>query len=528
MSNSKKNIKSNRKANVIKRSNQTSSSKRNMQNDTEGCNFSKESKHTYNDVSWYAKNAQILNDAASISFNNPVGTQIDYGWDDYSHTVMPGNQSSPGVMVFNTILCPGLSVDNSSAVNIAARNIYSWIRHANSGHSNYDSPDLMMYLLAMDNLYAFYNWMKRTYGIMRKYSLYNRYTPSALVAAINVDYNDLQTKLSDFRYYINQFALKLNALAVPATMSLLIRHSWMFSNVYTDGDTEKSQLYLYNPVYFYQYDEVGNNKGGQLVAKPFPGPMTLDSFRSYGDALISAVIESEDLNIMSGDILKAYGESSLFKLSQIEPDYIVDFVKNEEVLLQMHNIKMLGAPLGQYAGEDTSLNIVQDPNSNAIIYNPNIHVNTWGYHTNAIINTNKQVMTPADTMVATRLVAMAGPEEDLEVGMKVSLHSCGSEFVNYATVHYADFANGKFGLKSVNYYGIMQTDTTNTPSYMAMLEKFDWHPEVKFTTFETATKAGTVLNGSCFDLDNYAVVYRDTMKKMHDVAILSEFGVPTP
>ena len=101
-----------------------------------------------NDPAYYALNSQLLVDAASHAFSDATGTKIPWSTKGYNeHLIVPDIASIPGVMSFRIAPTVGISTDQSSAVNVAARNIYSYVRHANSGHSNYDAPDLMMYLL---------------------------------------------------------------------------------------------------------------------------------------------------------------------------------------------------------------------------------------------------------------------------------------------------------------------------------------------------------------------------------------------
>ena len=116
-------------------------------------------KSACNDASWYAANSQLLKDAASLAYSESVGS-------GYSVVMNPVTEqdwvtSIPGVYAIHTAPAIGVSKDNASAINIAARNIYSYVRHANAGHSNYDSPDLMIYLMAMDSLYSVLSFMAR-------------------------------------------------------------------------------------------------------------------------------------------------------------------------------------------------------------------------------------------------------------------------------------------------------------------------------------------------------------------------------
>lgn len=269
--------------------------------------------HKYNDVSWYAKNQQMLTDAASYSYNTPLGTPIPYkklmsGVPNYAQTGV--GESVPGLMAINFVPTIGVSKDSISPANIAAQNIYSYVRYMNSGAKNYDQADLMLYMLAMDSLYMYWNWMKRIYGYLSVYSQYNKYMPRAYAKADGIKFDDFITRLADFREYINQCAARLTAFCVPAVMPYFIRHSWMVSNIYKDSDTLKAQQYMFTPTYFYKYDETGSQYGGQLIrvgGRTAGTEWTFDTLQKTFEQMFAAVAYSEDIGVMSGDVLKAYG-----------------------------------------------------------------------------------------------------------------------------------------------------------------------------------------------------------------------------
>lgn len=214
-----------------------------------------------NDPSWYNKDPQLVKDVASISFNTPIGRDIG----DVV-TIAPATGGAiatpkrvvPGIMSLKYIITPGMTDGSvSDSVNIAARNIYSYVRYANSGASNYEPVDLMMYLLAMDSLYTLYAWGVRAYAIMNYADRYSGYYPTALMNAIGAKYDgakdDWTPNISNLRSFINQFGVKISAFNVPANFPYFSRHIWMVSNIFKDMDIRRSQVYAFTPAYIYQY-----------------------------------------------------------------------------------------------------------------------------------------------------------------------------------------------------------------------------------------------------------------------------------
>lgn len=97
-------------------------------------------------------NPQLVKDVASLSFRTPLGSPS--GLPSRSNPVGRDRRSIPGIMNLYFVPTIGSSTaGESSAINIAAKNIYSFVRHENSGRINYDAPDLMLYLLALDSAF---------------------------------------------------------------------------------------------------------------------------------------------------------------------------------------------------------------------------------------------------------------------------------------------------------------------------------------------------------------------------------------
>lgn len=139
------------------------------------------SKH--NDASWYERSLQLVQDAANLSYASLAGARLEKDSNFNDNETVRAIPSIPGVMAFRWSPSVGLSIDGESAINVASKRLYSFIRHANSGSSNYDSPDLMLYILAMDSLYALHAMGVRAYGIAQYYLLRNRYVPDTLLNA---------------------------------------------------------------------------------------------------------------------------------------------------------------------------------------------------------------------------------------------------------------------------------------------------------------------------------------------------------
>lgn len=575
-----------------------------------------------NDWRWYAFNEQLLRDSASFSFTWPLGGKLNSGLAALDAGAVPG------VMAFTTVPSFGRSVDGTSAINTAARNIYSYVRHANAGHTNYEATDLMLYLMAMDSVDSFIAFMRRIYGVINLYTYQNRYYPDALLRAMHVDPADMRKHISDFRAFINMFIVRVGSMCVPNSMSYTARHMWMYENIYVDSDTAKAQTYLYVPegFYFYQLDSTGK---GMLKYTPLSNefePMSFDDICNYALAMINPILTSEDMNIMSGDILKAFGADGVIVRGVIREEYQVLPQYNEEVMSQFENVTMM-TPFVPDDGTDPGVHttpnvyqIIQEGSGEAVegylFYNPafqgadavmfsNVNMDDRDltsfnevYTTDRLLNMHKNDITPADVMVASRLTNIMTYDE---VDDLLICDTMGSDLCLYAVIwRYTDSGmdsswalqpmtrlftalpqytqaialtqssgdtSWQDGVTPKTVAGRLVSDKQNVSlmqvvnvhaqstvqavqvfaDMVCALSKFDWHPGVYPVSYRqldnyninVASNGGAtvslisggnvdnvVVSNIIMDIDKYALIDGNGLRKMSEVALLSQFSVP--
>lgn len=513
---------------------------------------------TQNDPQWYFKDANILRDVASYSFQTALGTNNHYSAtipqkaDRYT---LNAYASVPGVMAFEIGLTPGVSTSAQSPLNLAATNVYSYVRYKNSGHTNYDSPDLMLYLLANDSLYACWNWMKRLYGLASMYSQTNKYWPKALITANNVDFDNLIMNLADFRAYLNIKAQEIAAFCVPATMTYNVRHSWLFANVFKDSDTNKAQSYIYVPSYFFKYDETSLTTGGNLEVVPVwmndtnhsTGSLKVADLINMLNGMLEAMNYSEDMGVMSGDIMKAYGEGNLYTLSTIDADYKVEAVYSREILSQIENMTPLfGSVRGNADLVASDWAVTQDPDTNQLKWQP-VQIPAGEVYERRLfyINFHWSDPTPEDVIVASRLMSACEPIESSGTPpTKAMLMYCGSEVAIDAWMYGYGFSSDWTVRSNVEITGqptvlnavpIQPTWGFNSAynsnelwkfiAQLSMLSAFDWHPYVVCGIVDEAGTTSTTLP-PFFDFDKFANVDENNLAAMHELALLTEFNVP--
>lgn len=482
-----------------------------------------------NDPSWYIADTQLLNDVASVSYATATGANMDPGYTALA-SMKNYNNIVPGIMAMHIYPGPGISRGTSDAVNIAANMIYARIRSVISGSRPYDAPDLMMYILGADHAYMYLSWMQRLYGLMNVYSSMNRYMPDDLVYANGVNAEDLRKNLSNFRTYINQYALQLSVLYVPADIPIFSRHYWLYQNVWTDADSAKAQFYMYVPYGFGTYEEQTSSQGGIIKFNSFSSisdaGWTLDNIITMGNMILNKLILSEDIATISGDVRKTYGEGNSLKASTIDEVYSVIPVKNDEILSQVENLTCFGLT-------PTDLNVTQNPDTNVISWdvkfapgNGYASIKDYSDARRVYLSTHGNATTPADNLVMTRLhstMEMIGTPGSADAYFRP--YSCGSEIVikTQIVLHSSDPTTTYYGV-DINTVRQFNNGDLYTPVLaINALSKFDWHPLMYTYVTDSGKTTYTGLNA---DLDEYALVNADVIDNMNDVAILGEFGIP--
>lgn len=532
-----------------------------------------------NDWTWYAASEQLLRDSASFSYNYPLGSPINWN----SMREDKNDLAIPGVMSFETSTCFGFTDDANDAINIASRNIYTYVRHANSGSSNYDAPDLMIYLMAMDSIYSTLAYLKRVYGIANVYSYTNRYLPQTLVRANHIDFDDLLANLSDYRGKINALVVKAGSMCVPDTMPIFKRHTWLYSGLYYDTPTDdKAQIYMHVPHGYWRAEYNSSAAPGVFLQfhpwwKQETGadkPKT-DFVITMGRALsvltdmLDAVLSNESFNIMSGDILKAYTAGSIVKLEQIPESYTVVPTYSEEVLDQIQNLTMMGYFASERVpGYNTSLyeaidSATQLPSGYLtsvpyfFIGDNYVGNDVFGgletYYDNRMVNFTHGNIAPQDTMVATRLTNIAN-RDYLPTGAKpvIRCDTLGSDVTHLGVIWEYAKVDGQYGLQHIDFTTSMYKQTASVldtqehiENYLkwtlteyarlghqaGLLDMFYRHPFVRYGQYVSISADGGDASGfapaygTIFDADYWTILSEQDLINMNRTALLSLFNI---
>lgn len=479
-----------------------------------------------NDPSWYAQYPLLLDSSGTYKFNTPVGMPFKLG-DGFPPL------SVPGIMVFDTHVCPGVAVDVDSPINVQARRLYTYLRATRSGSALYDPSDVMTYLLAIDSAYNFYFAMKRLVGCVNRSDANNRYLPEALVTAQGFNFTELQKNVANLTSYLQTYAARLSSFYAPASMTFMARHSGIFSNIYMDKASYKSQLYLYKPSGFYKYVEVSEpNQPAKLRYTRWGKRVnTLEDIYSMGESLIRPLVASGDVNQISTDIFNAYG-GNVYSVADIPMYYMVAPIYDTEMLNQLQNARSIGTV--------DSDDIVQDVDRGILVFNPRVYgpsdaASAKAYTNHTLLSVEQPYTAVPYVMTSTRLSLNLAWDTATN---KLHIVDCGSEFIEGMSIFANVWHNGLVKTQVFEIErGVIVFDqgTDNNVDYtsftsnienIAVLSTFDFRPML--TYWLKKDSGAPTFEGVNFNYDYITVLDDEELHKLHYAALLSEFFVPQP
>lgn len=485
-----------------------------------------------NDWQWYAISEQIAKDFGSVNFSLIPGSEFKLqvlrkqaGTNTF--LAISAGTRMPLVMAIDYIPTIGSGVKKSDGVNLAARQLYQAVRRKNSGAKNYEAPDLMMYILAMRDIYREYFELRRAVGLAALYELENHGLPEAVFQALRIDLEDLTANIAQYRGALNLAAAKINAMAVPKYFKAFDRAAYISSYIFGDSTSIRGQFYVYRSVGYYTWSATASTTGSSLVFKRYADINNRLQVLTFKDRLailnnmIDALYEDEDATTMGGDIEKRFGSSNLYSVVDTPEDYICRPMFDENALGQIENSVAYttytdGALLEE--SDNDSLDITQD---NLIITSgiPKATVAVTGALTipqQVIFNSHKDSPDYRDTLEWTRLSCGGQP---IGNSGTMNITSFGLELVETYTIVYNSSSVSSSGdLSDVVVTGnnVAYTDTS--------IEQFDWHPIVYTWSFG-GPSSGPITGQIWFsgDLKKYTRIDYDTLHNIHEAAIAASF-----
>lgn len=281
----------------------------------------------------------------SLSFIDSIRT-----W-DVKDGILPVNEVvgavgavEPGILLLkwkptlgNTL--PSASNGVTPAISQAMDALYATVRAANSGASNQITKSTqMLYLLECDSVITQLTQLKRYYRCLNLYNAENRY--SGLVLASTMYGRDTVTeaqkdakRLADLKATINYLIRKFNtSLKCPNLISLFNVHGVMANDVYIDSPSDRANYMLYSCLDIGYYNETDDKVHFSTLQAAHT-----DDIISAIELCIDSLLQSEPMNIVNGDLLKAFGDGSIAQIPEITDGEVQEFIYSEEINERINN-----------------------------------------------------------------------------------------------------------------------------------------------------------------------------------------------
>lgn len=348
-----------------------------------------------NDIKWHTKNATTVADIMSYPFNVLVGN----GFHLFDAGLIKGHKAQsngyPFLMSFDVDWYLGESSDTTpdSILNVAAANLYAFMRQHNSGSTNYQRSDLFTSVFAGTiDILANIAYIDKLFDVVSKFSNRNRTLPQAIFASCGLDYRDFVDNLANYRAKFNTILAKATSLVMPKEYPIVDQLISIYKDIHIDFDSNTGREQVINivkPIH-HIYDPTGDPRGGRVktiktsdllisggqddavvytsaVGYPsggvYPcdwvgsatGGTSMDVLLYILDRQINALITDDDYNTMAGDIMKAfekYGAGEFWTFQPKERDSEMEISYSEEFLKQLHNCTFLpvAANMGTASG----------------------------------------------------------------------------------------------------------------------------------------------------------------------------------
>lgn len=340
----------------------------------------------------------------------------------------------------------------------------------------------------------------------------------------------------------------------------------MCDGLYVDSTTEKAQTYMYTPSSFFQF-QLDSDGAGMLQATTFlpiqigdGNGISITQLENYVNGMINPLLANEDFNIMSGDILKAFGPGGIVTLPVTDENYKVVPSYNQEVMSQIENATILPISVGAVTVKQTTA-----VGTGYLISNPSFTFSPYvmpaaatgdtsfanGYHKqvlerNHLLNFHHSNVQPEEVMVATRLTNIIKYVSGQVIGTDTKLSqitfqvpTMGSEIIDNAMMwnFVTDSANVR-KLTGVSfwttYYASVfdgsgyPTRTRYVDAMVAELSAFDWHPQIMvvYPYLQGANVEFGLPSGLHGDIDYYTPITSQNLVNMSTAALLSQFTIP--
>lgn len=489
----------------------------------------------------YAAGAPIISDG--------IWTKTPENYTEVTPIPRSVNTAASGICTLHWLPCYGVATSVNDPLNLIMKQEYTFIRHANSGARNYEPSDLGIEMLALDSLRSAYAEALRLYQTLNDYTPLNRYRPVEVVKSMGFDFDSFLNNMPQFRINLEKWANIISCYYLPKNITIFARHELLSSVIYTDGSVPQAQMYVFSADGFYSYQVVDHVKGLSIVSKPYD--CTYNQFVSIIDGLISAFLLSSDVDLINGDILKAYGTEGIHEGVNL-PDAMarVPLVEDYNMLHSIRNACICPVtPITLRVRDTAGGYLTCEPKYNLV----SLISSLPGALFNGTLNFLNYTPSPMDVANAVRFKAVPTGYEVVEQEsvycLTYSIETCSTEIIVAASmrtlgspsyydgtgVFHNEFVHsGQRFCELLPRYTMVGSETHDNVAQLydliATMSNFDWHPEVQMIdnlirNWDITAGEQVLSYYPVRDAQIQVPIAREDIKQIHDAILYDAFGI---
>lgn len=460
---------------------------------------------------------------------------------------IPGH-SYPGIMTIYLNPSMGYSDDETSAINQAARMLYTKLSANNMKTTQYAPQDVIICMASLGELVGLNAYIRRAFGYLGTTNVRNWYYPKSIITAMGIDYDDFVKNAGIYRARFNYVSAIASAIAFPGDFKYFASVDALFRNVYLDHSAGLAQTYMFNPSTVWVLNETTEG-GSTLVTTKCCGTAladkrTMAAILDQYEQIINTLMTSSTLQYLYADVLKYVSnqESKLLRLPQIDDAYAIIPEYSEEVLAWVENMVVLGNPMTE-AGTSTLVitkdnDVKCDAGRNMIVYKPGFTTEYNGFANVAreatimfdtVLNFHTDNPSVEERISSTRLVPGVRQMVAISDGTAVKYYYQASLPDHYAVSFSVYGFNDAGDLALLFQFKPGFTISAVSGANTYTMNCFHRRPRIIFalgTNDKDHNPLGAVkYQHSTVELDNYTNVQKEALARIQDVAILSLYSI---
>jgi hypothetical protein len=376
---------------------------------------------------------------------------------------------------------------------------------------------------------------------------------------------EIRNNLPNYVERVNVLAAQINTFKIPSDMSFIDRWTWLASNVFRDDELDKASHYLFNCDSYAHYDWAN----ATIEVKHFVVNTSFSDLLTILENEVTNLLSYEDIGIMIGDILKAYGADKCRVVSPMAVGEILESSYSKEALTQFKNATLHGgvffeSKITQVAtntqllqetmvNPDATIIASSDIKPGKVIYYHDWYTsvkptNSLSFEYRPVLTVDSNNPTNEEVIIQTRLSNVVNVKDsslDADYAL-LEITEIGSEFISSATMYFmTENANGTIDETALHLFSILFIpfeynsalagkivggDYSMAYDYVHRIITFKCTDIANFTVIEFArnidTNAETFREFNYFDGKNVITIDRQWLHDLNVGCKMSQMTIP--